>query len=95
MALSFRRTAIAESFLCHVSDGLLSTEVGVLPMRLEIDHWMSVLRMLICGERYIPYELFNAVPLPESVVKSEAPQKKPRPLSLRAVLQSCLRGVSV
>lgn len=59
VALSYRRSAIAEQFLRHAADDPLLSRVGVLPMRLEIDHWMSVLRMLICGERYIPYELFN------------------------------------
>lgn len=79
VALSYRRIKIAETFLRHAVEDPLLAKVGVLPMRLEIDHWVSVLRMLICGERYIPYELFNAMPLPEPAgIKSEAPNATAR-----------------
>lgn len=77
MALSYRRTAIAEMFLRHAADDPVLAKVGLLPMRLEIDHWMAVLRMIICGERYVPYELFHAMPTAQIV--PQAPARAPQP----------------
>ena len=77
-ALAYRRKAIAQSFLRHATNDPSLARIGILPMRLEIDHWLSVLRLLMGGERYIPYELFdreqNAEPQPE-VVEKPVPTK--------------------
>ncbi|MGO4910592.1 LuxR C-terminal-related transcriptional regulator [Pseudorhodobacter sp. W20_MBD10_FR17] len=62
VVLSYRHAPIAEAFLRDAANDPALVKVGVLPMQLEMVHWMSVLRMLICGERYIPYELFHAFP---------------------------------
>jgi DNA-binding CsgD family transcriptional regulator len=79
MALSYRNTTIAEMFLRRAASDALLSKVGVLPMRLEIDHWMSVLRLLICGERYIPYELFNHATAPDQNKRPQpVPAAKPR-----------------
>lgn len=32
-------------------------DVSLLPMTLEVDRWLSVLRLLVCGEHYVPAEL--------------------------------------
>jgi two-component system nitrate/nitrite response regulator NarL len=59
IALAYRKPTVAHNFLLKAGENPMLARVGILPMRLEIDHWMSVLRLLICGERYIPYELFD------------------------------------
>lgn len=57
VALAYRQAEIAKRFLRHAAEHPLLAKVGLLPMRLEIDHWMLVLRLLIYGERHIPCEL--------------------------------------
>ncbi|SEO15860.1 regulatory protein, luxR family [Pseudorhodobacter antarcticus] len=59
IALAYRKPTVAHNFLRKVGENPMLARVGILPMRLEIDHWVSLLRLLICGERYIPYELFD------------------------------------
>ena len=76
VALAYRRPALAQGFLRHAAGDPLLSRVGVLPMRLEIDHWMSVLRLIICGERYIPYELVNTAPPPEPEPEPEVDEKR-------------------
>lgn len=34
--------------------------VSLLPMHLEVDRWLSVVRLLICGEQYVPSDLMVA-----------------------------------
>lgn len=77
VALSYRHEPIAEAFLRDAANNPALTEVGLLPMRLEIDHWLSVLRMLICGERYVSYELFRTMPL-MSNLNPPAPARQPK-----------------
>jgi len=74
VAMSYRQASIAEMVLRNAASDPLLAKVGVLPMRLEIDHWMSVLRLLICGERYIPYELFKHAPVAEHSIKPTPPK---------------------
>jgi DNA-binding CsgD family transcriptional regulator len=80
VALAYRKPTVAHDFLLKSGENPMLARVGMLPMRLEIDHWMSMLRLLICGERYIPYELFDAVRPPEKVAETIGAQS-----SLKAV----------
>lgn len=92
LALAYRRPGIAQNFLEHSSEEPLLAKVGMLPMRLEIDHWMSILRLLICGERYIPYELFNNT-LPTR--RPEVAEKPARPTTASLLKQLTERETQI
>jgi DNA-binding CsgD family transcriptional regulator len=34
--------------------------ISILPMNVSLDAWLSVVRLLLCGEHYIPFEVINA-----------------------------------
>ncbi len=82
-ALAYRQAAIAHGFLKHASGHPQLAKVGILPMRLEIDHWLSVLRLLIGGERYIPFELFENT---HPAAPKASPAEKPAPLKRKTTL---------
>lgn len=82
-ALAYRRKATAQSFLRHATHDPALSRIGILPMRLEIDHWLSVLRLLMGGERYIPYELFDTA---QTAEHQPEPVEKPVPAKPRKKL---------
>lgn len=57
IALAFRHVRSAERVLKIARDEPALTDVSLLPMTLSTDSWLSVLRLLICGEKYIPAAL--------------------------------------
>jgi DNA-binding NarL/FixJ family response regulator len=60
LALAYRNRSIALRLLEDTAHFPGSEKVGFLPMRVEIDHWLSALRLLLCGERYVPADLITA-----------------------------------
>lgn len=58
--LAYRKPEIARDFMLRGTTRETLARIGFLPMALEIDRWMAILRLLICGERYVPYELFDS-----------------------------------
>lgn len=82
-ALAYRRKATAQAFLRHATNDPALARIGILPMRLEIDHWLSVLRLLMGGERYIPYDLFDR---DQSTEPQHEPVEKPVPTKPRKKL---------
>lgn len=56
--LAYRKPEIARDFLLR--SARCEARIGFLPMSLEVDRWMAILRLLVCGERYIPCELFDS-----------------------------------
>lgn len=64
LALAYRDKTKALKVIADVAQFPGSEEIGFLPMRVELDHWLSALRLLICGERYIPADLIDNRHLP-------------------------------
>ena len=57
IALAFRHAKSAERVLKIAQDEHVLADISLLPMTLSTDSWLSVLRLLICGEKYIPAAL--------------------------------------
>ncbi len=74
LALAYRDQAKALQVIADVAQFPGSEEIGFLPMKVELDHWLSALRLLICGERYIPADLIDIHRMPaESRTAAPAP----------------------
>jgi DNA-binding NarL/FixJ family response regulator len=43
----------------HAVEGQL---IGVIPINTEVDVWLSVLRLILCGHAYVPPDLMASVP---------------------------------
>lgn len=66
VALGYRDVPAARQVADAAEAEGLGAQLGYLPMNLEIDRWVSVLRLLLCGESYMPRELIEqAAPAPE------------------------------
>ncbi|MEI4260941.1 helix-turn-helix transcriptional regulator [Roseovarius sp. D0-M9] len=59
MALAYRNRAAALRLIREACDHPCSRDVGFLPMGVEMDCWLSVLRLLVWGERYVPANLID------------------------------------
>lgn len=57
IALAYRQPAIAKDLLTSIGACLSQCPIGFLPMNHDLDRWLVVLRLLLCGERYMPSEL--------------------------------------
>ncbi len=64
LVLAYRDRTTALRLIADVARFPSSEEIGFLPMKVEIDHWLSALRLLVCGERYIPADLIDLHHLP-------------------------------
>ncbi|MEM8788466.1 MAG: response regulator transcription factor [Pseudomonadota bacterium] len=53
--------------------------VSLLPMDIQLDTWLSLVRLLICGQRYVPVDLIQAE-LPCARTRPE-PAAAPRPMA--------------
>jgi len=57
IALAFRKVENARRLIKLIRETPAIGQVGLLPMDLHVDSWVSVLRLLACGENYMPAEL--------------------------------------
>ncbi len=48
--------------------------LSLLPMRLQVDSWLSVLRLLVCGERYLPCSVLRP-----TAIDASNPEAAPAP----------------
>nr|WP_232897378.1 response regulator transcription factor [Pontibaca salina] len=71
--LAYRNPEIARDFILQGQHGTALAKISFLPMTLEIDRWMAILRLLVCGEKYVPYELFDS---PASAGPDAAPEAR-------------------
>lgn len=65
IALAYRNPDNAIRLIRMSEEVSMLDSVGVLPMNLDVDRWLSVLRLLLCGERFIPAGLVRDRPAPE------------------------------
>ena len=59
-ALAYRQQDSAQRLMEWSVERSDLRTVSLLPMHLEVDRWLSVLRLLICGEQYVPSDLMVA-----------------------------------
>jgi len=64
LVLAYRDRTTALRLIADVAQFPGSEDIGFLPMKVEIDTWLSTLRLLVCGERYIPADLIDLHQLP-------------------------------
>lgn len=57
IALAYRQPVIAKDLLTAIGLCLSQCPIGFLPMNHDLDRWLVVMRLLLCGERYMPSEL--------------------------------------
>ena len=60
LVLAYRDRSTALRLIADIAQYPGSEQIGFLPMRVEIDHWLSALRLLACGERYMSADLIDA-----------------------------------
>jgi DNA-binding CsgD family transcriptional regulator len=57
IVLAYRRRSVARNFLAEIYVNPSWGKIGFLPMNLNVDGWLSVLRLITSGECYVPSEL--------------------------------------
>ena len=62
IAMAYRDDAIARRLVAVIKDTPCIGQIGLLPMKLHVDSWLSVLRLLVCGENYVPADLMAQAP---------------------------------
>lgn len=93
-ALAFRKPLNAHRLMELANERPELRQISLLPMTLEVDRWLSVLRLLICGEHYVPSELMvPRQPDPQPpVIQSSPALKRDDPQSQQsdsAILDEC------
>ncbi|WP_283966272.1 response regulator transcription factor [Tritonibacter sp. AK171] len=58
-AFAYRQPELARSFLIRMKNQRPKRGVGFLPMNRDLDRWLTVLRLLVRGENYVPGELYD------------------------------------
>lgn len=59
IALAYRTDSTARELIGILKANPSFGQVGLLPMQLQLDSWLSVLRLLVCGENYVPADLLT------------------------------------
>lgn len=75
LALAYRDRTTALRLIAEAPQFPGSENIGFLPMGVEMDHWLSALRLLVWGERYVPADLIAA----SRAAPSNAPTVGPDP----------------
>ena len=78
IAFAYRDSAKALHLVNAVSEIPALKRVGFLPMQLEVDRWVSVLRLLVCGERYIPSDMLSPGQSPQDLTPAPGPNSETR-----------------
>lgn len=73
IALAYRQTDRARAFVSdhHLKTAL--TTVSFLPMNINVDSWLSVVRLLATGEDYLPKELLGGDITPPQMLAQPEP----------------------
>lgn len=61
IVLGYRDVALAASVFATLSDQGHQCAVSYLPMNQQFDIWLSIMRLLLCGGKYIPDELVQGI----------------------------------
>ena len=60
IAVAYRSAQIVSRLGRHIATMSGVPKISFLPMNVHLDVWFSVLRLLLCGEDYIPREILRA-----------------------------------
>lgn len=71
LVLAYRKAATARRMIQACSEAEFECDIGYLPMNVQVDCWLSVLRILVCGERFMPSELLVIEPQDETLSAPE------------------------
>lgn len=88
VALAYRRADLAQRMLGELRACQPQMDISFLPMNRDVDCWLALVRLLICGENYIPSELHSPVQL--SALSSEVAVPDPKALK-SSVVQEALK----
>lgn len=68
--LAYRCIQTARGLLIIQMRDAATSDISFLPMNVRFDHWLSILRLMLCGEDYLPREVVSdvALPLPNSAL---------------------------
>lgn len=87
IALAYRQPKCAQNALREIREHRPQADLSFLPMNRDVDRWLTLLQLLICGENYIPSELY--VPTQTDRLKTEEGNPSSQPL-LNAAVQERL-----
>ncbi|MEM5544888.1 response regulator transcription factor [Sulfitobacter sp. AS92] len=59
VALSYRQPKLVRNILNDMRTTQPPLNLAFLPMNRDVDRWLTLLQLLICGENYIPSELYT------------------------------------
>ncbi|MEO0911643.1 MAG: response regulator transcription factor [Pseudomonadota bacterium] len=57
LALAYSDLRVARGFLRRQIEAPALAHIGLIPMNVRIDHWFSILRLMLCGEHYLSRDL--------------------------------------
>ena len=83
-ALAFKHDGVARGLLAHLQANPALGPVGFLPMNINIDSWLSVVRLIATGEPYVPTILFY----PDQADVQAQPEAS-EPIVAAAPLKAC------
>lgn len=86
IALAYRQVAVALNTLSDWNAAQPDAGLAFLPMNRDVDRWLTLLQLLICGENYVPAELYVSPPL--QMAHRPEPPPEPKPLIDSAVQKS-------
>ena len=72
IALAYRKVDTARQLMSASRETDTFGEIGYLPMNVQLDCWLSALRLLVHGERFIPNELLVKTPVAEVIIDRAA-----------------------
>ncbi|MEM1010466.1 MAG: LuxR C-terminal-related transcriptional regulator, partial [Myxococcota bacterium] len=76
IALAYRQKQVASQILSNFATQALGKEISAFPLNVQLEVFMAVMKILICGERYVHCELrFNGAYYPG---EARAVQSNPR-----------------
>lgn len=72
IALAYRDSSAATAFLGHVQQLDQAQRFGVIPLNIQYDGWVALLRLLIMGQLYVPLRLLqNRIETPVASMPDE------------------------
>ena len=76
IAVAYQSADSAAEVADRVAVGAIAPPIGLIRNNVSLDVWLSVVRLLLCGENYIPFELVTPWHLPAVEAKRVDPESK-------------------
>lgn len=88
LVIAYRNPAFAEEMIAAQGAAILKLAVSLLPMDLNLETWLAVLRMVLSGGHYIPPEVMTRRAPPPEPDPAERFGLTPRELEVLKMLSS-------